>query len=195
MVVGSFSGFMSEFNPGPVFNNPGPVSGSFSYDTDKAVTTAQFFGHISQYLVSDATLSVDIGGLHFDDGVGSYQITVSGGDLGTDFGMRPSPDGRSGSDNTIPGSWIRLNLLGTDGGTLPDDSLPTTTFDVHLIDQPFGFVTLPPGTGQSGLNIFFVTDLSIRMVDVDEPSPLLLLGLPLLALIGLSRRGGSVAAG
>jgi hypothetical protein len=186
MVVGSFGGFMLEFNPGPVFNDPTPpVSGSFTYDTSEAVVSTAFTPDNITYLVQDASLSVDIGALHFDDGIGPFLIHVHGGPLGTDFGIQPDPAGRSGADATIPGSSVRLNLLGTDGGVIPDGSLPTTSFDVHLIDQPFGFVDLPPATGQSGLNIFFVTDLSIHTVDVDEPSSLLLLGLPLLALIGL----------
>lgn len=193
-VIGAFSGFLSEFNPGPVFSDSANVSGSFTYDTDKAVVSTVFSPDNITYLVQDASLSADIGGLHFDDGTGPFLIHVDGGALGTDFGMRPVPDGRSGADASIPGSSIRLNLLGTDGGTLPDASLPTTSFDVHLIDQPFGFVTFPPAVQQTGLTIFFLTDLSISTVDVDEPSSLLLLPLPLLALVGLSRRSAAGAA-
>jgi hypothetical protein len=198
-VIGSFGGFLSEFDPGPVFSDFAAVSGGFTYDTDKAAVSTFFSPDSITYLVEDASLSADIGGLHFDDGIGPFLIHVHGGPLGTDFGMRPVPDGRSGADATIPGSAIRLNLLGTDGGTLPDASLPTTSFDVHLIDQPFGFVDFPPDVHQDGLTIFFLTDLTIRTVDVDEPSSLLLLLLPLLGLVGLSRRyaggGGGLLAG
>jgi hypothetical protein len=186
-VIGTFSGFLSEIGDtaAQFFTDQESVSGSFTYDTDKAIATLLPLDH-ADYLVSDATLSVDIGAIHIDDGIGPFLISIHGGALGTLFGMLPDPAPRSGSDNTIPGTWIRLNLLGTDGGVLPDASLPTTSFDVHLIDQPFGFVNFPPGS--TGLTIFFLTDLTIRTVGVDEPSPLWLLGAPLLGLMLLRRR-------